>query len=140
MLVDVTQVKSPIKPKAYSTMCNMRKDDLIDYIRTLEHNYNVAVAFNQQQAENFLELCGKCGSSRKVRTGGTYRHFKGKCYMVIGLARHTESGEVLVIYADDEGETWARPKGEFLSEVDREKYPDAKQKYRFEPVEESDEG
>ena len=49
-----------------------------------------------------------------------------------------ESGEVLVIYADDEGETWARPKGEFLSEVDREKYPDAKQKYRFELVEDGD--
>ena len=56
MLVDVTQVKTPIKPKAYSTMCNMRKDDLIDYIRTLEHNYNVAMAFNQQQAENFLAM------------------------------------------------------------------------------------
>lgn len=51
MVVDVGVVKNHIKPKADSTLCNMRKVDLIEYIRTLEHNYNVAVSFNENQAK-----------------------------------------------------------------------------------------
>ena len=60
MLVDVETIKRPIKPKADSTLCNMRKDALIEYIRTLEHNYNVAVSFNEQQAKNVLKMCEDC--------------------------------------------------------------------------------
>ena len=44
------------KPKAYSTLCNMRKDELIEYIRLLEENHNTAVAFNHQQAKNFEKM------------------------------------------------------------------------------------
>ena len=51
MLVDIGEVKRHIKPKADSTLRNMRKDDLIEYIRSLEHNYNVAVSFNKNQAK-----------------------------------------------------------------------------------------
>ena len=50
MVVDVGTVKQHIKPKADSTLNNMRKRDLIEYIRSLEHNYNVAVSFNENQA------------------------------------------------------------------------------------------
>ncbi len=50
MVVDFGMVKSYIKPKADSSLRNMRKADLIEYIRTLEHNYNVAVSFNENQA------------------------------------------------------------------------------------------
>lgn len=50
-LSDISKVKTYIKPKADSTLCNMRKTDLIEYIRTLEHNYNVAVSFNENQAK-----------------------------------------------------------------------------------------
>ena len=52
VVVDLEKCVHPIKQKAYSTMCNMRKQDLIDYIRELEHNYNVAIAYNEQQAQN----------------------------------------------------------------------------------------
>ena len=44
------------KPKAYSTLCNMRKDELIEYIRLLEENHNTAVVFNQRQAEYVEKL------------------------------------------------------------------------------------
>ena len=72
---------------------------------------------------------------RKVVIGGKYRHFKiGKIVTVIGVSRHTETEEVSVVY-DYEGKIWNRPIEMFMSEVDREKYPDAKQKYRFELVE-----
>ena len=67
MVVDVGVVKNHIKPKADSTLYNMRKADLIEYIRTLEHNYNVAVSFNENQARYIESLgvsevvrCEKC--------------------------------------------------------------------------------
>lgn len=56
MVVDVGEVKRFIKPKADSTLLNMRKADLIEYIRTLEHNYNVAVSFNENQAKYIDQL------------------------------------------------------------------------------------
>ena len=56
MLVDIGEVKCHIKPKADSTLRNMRKDDLIEYIRSLEHNYNVAVSFNENQAKYIESL------------------------------------------------------------------------------------
>ena len=57
MVVDIGEVKRHIKPKADSTLRNMKKDDLIGYIRTLEHNYNVAVSFNENQAK-YIESLG----------------------------------------------------------------------------------
>ena len=62
-----------------------------------------------------------------------YRHFKGKYYQVIAVARHTEYDEQLVIYRPlfEEGEVYARPVSSFLSEVDKNIYPEARQQYRF---------
>lgn len=64
--------------------------------------------------------------------GQKYKHFKiGKIVTIIGISRHTETEEVTVVY-EYEGTIWNRPIEMFMSEVDREKYPDAEQKYRFE--------
>lgn len=68
---------------------------------------------------------------RKVKVGQTYRHFKGTIYKVIAIAKHSESLEDLVIYAHDD-KIWARPYESFISKVDKEKYPEVKQEYRFE--------
>ena len=67
------------------------------------------------------------------RPGQVYRHFKGNIYRIITIADHSETGETLVVYKrDDEGgKSYARPLDMFMSEVDRKKYPDAKEKYRF---------
>ena len=69
-----------------------------------------------------------------LKINGKYRHFKGMEVTVLMIAKHSETLEELVIYTHD-NEVWARPIKEFLSEVDREKYPDVKQKYRFELIE-----
>ncbi len=68
--------------------------------------------------------------------GELYRHFKGNLYQIIGLATNSETEETMVVYQAMYGEYrwYVRSLAEFMSPVDKGKYPSASQKYRFEQV------
>ena len=94
--------------------------------------------------------------NREIKVGDIVKHFKRETiskeelnnnpniylYEIIGTSRHTETSEELMIYKPlyktdcvNGVDYVARPYDMFLSEVDHEKYPEIKQKYRFEKVE-----
>lgn len=98
----------------------------------------LGVTKNTEMEEEILE------EEINVKSGQSYRHFKGFIATVITIAEHTETGEPMVVYtctAPDgmQGGTskhnngiYVRPLKMFISKVDRIKYPDVEQEYRFE--------
>lgn len=71
---------------------------------------------------------------QEIKLGRVYRHFKGDYYLAEALAKDSETGEICVIYRKlyEDGGLWVRPLNMFLSKVDKEKYPQCQQEYRFE--------
>ena len=75
----------------------------------------------------------------RLKPGDIVRHFKGNQYKILHIAKDSETMADVVVYRALYGErgVWVRPLEMFLSPVDREKYPDVQQTYRFEKVEEN---
>lgn len=71
----------------------------------------------------------------EVKVGRIYKHFKGDFYLVEGVATSADDLEECVIYRQlyGDGNLFIRKSSEFLGKVDKDKYPDVEQEYRFEP-------
>lgn len=92
------------------------------------------------------EINIKCGlEKREIKQGDIVQYFKRETintasspneylYKILCIAKHTEKDEYMVVYQALYGqfEIYVRPYEMFMNEVDHEKYPDIKQKYRFE--------
>ena len=84
----------------------------------------------------------------RFRPGDIVQHFKRELlseeekaanrylYEIVGVATHSETREPMMVYRPlyDDGGMYVRPLEMFLSEVDREKYPEVKQHYIFEKI------
>ena len=70
----------------------------------------------------------------EVKIKGIYMHFKGDYYIVEDIGTYSETLEKVVIYRELYGDNklWVRPLDIFVSKVDKEKYPEVEQEYRFE--------
>ena len=96
-----------------------------------EYNYNGSSGICRAKLHDKYPV----REDRSVEVGKTYRHFKGKIVEVIAISQDTESpGQYYVVYKCEDGAIWSRPYGMFVGKVDRKKYPDADQEYRFEEV------
>lgn len=66
----------------------------------------------------------------EVKAGQKYKHFKGIIVEVVAIAKDSEDLSLKVVYKHD-NDIWVRSLEEFTSKVDKNKYPNASQEYRF---------
>ena len=78
---------------------------------------------------------------REIYENKTYRHFKGNVYKVLYIGYDSENNDskgnpkkVVIYQSINDGKIWVRPYDMFASKVDKEKYPNALETYRFTEV------
>lgn len=78
---------------------------------------------------------------RSIETGKMYRHFKGNYFKVLFIgydSEHTDNEgnpiKLVAYESSHDNKIWIRPYDNFIEKVDKEKYPNAEQEYRFEMV------
>lgn len=75
---------------------------------------------------------------RELKIKGIYRHFKGDYYLVEDVAKSSDDGVTpFVIYRKlyGDGSLFIRELEDFMGEINKEKYPDVEEKYKFELIE-----
>ena len=129
----------------------INSDVIVQWGNGILEVYRISEFVNQFTELSEYWTCTKTSLTRNLRVGDVVQHFKRETldfpynrylYSIIGFGAHTETSEYLVIYqalySDEEMNVnygiYCRPIEMFLSEVDHVKYPNIKQKYRFEKV------
>ena len=113
---------------------NTAFEELRQFVIDSFDNLNVTQAVSDKIDEIAKELDKK---DRNWRAFDLVKHFKGDRYRIISLGVDTETEKEVVIYKkeDGTGNIWVRPLDMFNSKVDKEKYPNCEQEYRFELIE-----
>lgn len=115
---------------------------------TVKSSSGSLVSLDKEEYENIEKENQKekiATEQRDLAVGDIVRHFKREwvsentseyLYKILAFASHTETGEKLVIYQGmySPFKICARPYDMFMSKVDKKKYPDIKQEYRFEKI------
>lgn len=71
----------------------------------------------------------------EVKSGQRYCHFKGNSYRVLLIAKDSKTLKKVVVYEDlNNKKVWVRDYDEFISAVDKKKYPNVKQNLRFQNI------
>ena len=116
--------------------------ELIGNILGKWYGFNSNIVYEDQKKKLFDEMYNP-SEDRVIAAGKIYRHFKGNYYKVLCLALDTEAHQMMCVYqrldvAEGVQDPYVccRPLSMFSSEVDKEKYPMATQKWRFQRVEE----
>ena len=134
----ILHTKSVIADPATCESCRKDHEDLLELLEELKFRREHTDLLEDSDASK--EYVFEDG--RVLKAGQKYKHFKkGNIYIVvIPCVYDTEDMKEYVIYrgGDNKRRMWARPIQEFMSEVDKAKYPQATQQYRFEFIEESD--
>lgn len=103
----------------------------------VEQTYRFEEIVDMEVPVSFSEIDSK-SSDGTISSRKRYRHFKGHDYVVVCIARDTEDKDIreMVVYQDlhDANKIWVRPLAMFKEKVDKDKYPDVKQTYRFEEI------
>ena len=134
----ILHTKSVIADPDTCESCRKDHEDLLELLEELKfRREHTDLLEDSDASEEYVFEDG-----RVLKAGQKYKHFKkGNIYVVvIPCVYDTEDMKEYVIYrgGDNKRRMWARPVREFMSEVDRNKYPQATQQYRFELIEESD--
>ena len=134
----ILHTKSVIADPDTCESCRKDHEDLLELLEELKFRREHTDLLEDSDASK--EYVFEDG--RVLKAGQRYRHFKkGNIYIVVIPCEYdTEDMKEYVIYrgGDNKRRMWARPILEFMSEVDKVKYPQATQQYRFELIEESD--
>ena len=103
----------------------------------VEQTYRFEEIVDMEVPVSLSEIDSK-SSDGTISSGKKYRHFKGNEYVVVCIARDTEDKDIreMVVYQDlhDANKIWVRPLAMFKEKVDKVKYPEIKQTYRFEEI------
>lgn len=96
---------------------------------------DLELPFNMNKIINIGKNGLTDNGERKLVPNMKVRHFKDNYYKVLNIATHVKGGKTVIYYSLKEPDKiWSRDYDEFMSEVDRNKYPNVKQKYRFEII------
>lgn len=130
--------------------CKVCGNEMTELLNNAGHvcsncGYLAKPVFNSFSYEAMRSLAETIEKRDEFNIGDIVQHFKRETitedddpnkylYVIRGFARHTETGENLVIYQAlySPFETFARPYEMFTSKVDKNKYPNIKQKFRLE--------